>query len=45
MPVEVTVEARVRSDFLNFDVSHAYKIKNKFLIRGRRHWDYIFVEF
>jgi len=29
MPIAETGETRVRSDCLNFDVSHGYKLKNK----------------
>ena len=38
-----TGETRVRTDYLNFDVSLCIQIKKKISIR--RHWDCIFVEF
>jgi len=42
MPIEETVETRVRTDCLNFDVSLCPQIKKQISIRGRRHWDFIF---
>jgi len=33
MPIAETGETRVRTDCLNFDVSHACKLKNKFQFR------------
>jgi len=45
MPIEETGETRVRTDCLNFDVSLRIQIKKTISIRGRRHWDYIFVGF
>jgi len=45
MPLEETGETRVRTDCLNFDFSLCIQIKKQTSIRGRRHWDYIFVEF
>jgi len=45
MPIEVTGESRVRTDFFNFDVSLCIQIKKQTSIRGRRHKEYIFVGF
>jgi len=45
MPVEETGETRVGNDCLDFDVSLCIQIKKQISIRGRRHWDYIFVGF
>jgi len=41
MPTEETGE----SDCLNFDASLCIQIKHQISIRGRRHWDYIFLRF
>jgi len=43
MPIDETSETRVKTDCLNFDVSLCIQIKKQISIRGRRHWDYIFV--
>jgi len=45
MLTEETGERRVRTDCLNFDVSMCIQIENQTAIRGRRHWDHIFVGF
>jgi len=45
MPIEETGETRVRTDCLNFDVALRIEIKKQISIRGRKHWDYIFVGF
>jgi len=45
MPLEETGETRVKTDCLNFDFPLCVQIKKQIPIRGRRHWDYIFVEF
>jgi len=41
-PVEETGETRVRTDFLNFDVSQCTQIKKQISIIRRRYWDNIF---
>jgi len=45
MPLEETGETRVRTDCLNFDDSLCIQIKKQISIRGRRQWDYIFMEY
>jgi len=45
MPTEETGETRVSIDCLNFDVPVCIQITKQISIRGRWHWDYIFVGF
>jgi len=45
MPLEETGETRIKIDCLNFDFSLCIQIKKQISIKGRRHWNYIFVEF
>jgi len=44
-PTEETGETKVRTDCSNFNVSQCIQSKKQISIRGRRHWDYIFVGF
>jgi len=43
MPIEEIREIRIMTDC--FDVSVCIQSKKRISIRGRRHWDYIFVSF
>jgi len=45
MTIEETGETRVKSNYLNFDVSLSIQIKKQISVRGRKHWDYMFVGF
>jgi len=45
MPVEETGETRVRTGYLDIDVSLRIQIKKQISSRGRWHWEYIFVGF
>ena len=43
MPIEETVETRVRTDCLNFDSSQCIQIEKQLSITGRTYWDYTFM--
>jgi len=45
MPTEETGETKVRTDWLNFDVSLCIQIKKQISVIEKSHWKYVFVGF